>query len=329
MNKFGYAIWALNEPAAGALKRAFPDADVWCLTHRPVFSGKDRPLSNLVTEYGSPVGVSLEDWELRGYQRSHLAWKGFLNKLDGYVRIEIWVDSVPNSQLLYYQLLSKIAGLELPGIQVLVCEVERPLGAELAENIPSLRTRLVQVSNDTTLAADNAWSAFNERSPEAWSVLAHNRHLPALGELVVNTLSELPQEINFLSKTQTDILNLLLRTPAFPLGEIAQKLPNPLKYTPFEVFEILDSLASCAVPAVQGTNSSWDLRRLQDPNYLKSFLNAHVSLTPFGESLVCGAGDFSERNRVNRWWGGMLITNDFPWRWAPEAQILTVKKPLL
>jgi hypothetical protein len=48
-----------------------------------------------------------------------------------------------------------------------------------------------------------------------------------------------------------------------------------------------------------------------------AYLRSRLSLTEFGKKVVAHKEDFSRHNPIDRWWGGIRLTNDRLWRLNP------------
>ena len=82
---------------------------------------------------------------------------------------------------------------------------------------------------------------------------------------------------------------------------------------------LLDELATCVEPAIEGLRESPFSTELHDEaerfaNYRRSTLQ----LTDFGHALLAEQSDFTRRNPISRWWGGTHLTNSNLWRWHPH-----------
>jgi hypothetical protein len=91
-----------------------------------------------------------------------------------------------------------------------------------------------------------------------------------------------------------------------------------------ELGTLLEGLAFGPTPAIAGLDDK--LVKKLSPDDLRgrnaAFLRSRLSLTEFGKAVLAGREDFRRHNRIKRWWGGTLLTNDRLWRWDSESHSL-------
>jgi hypothetical protein len=77
----------------------------------------------------------------------------------------------------------------------------------------------------------------------------------------------------------------------------------------WEVGELLDGLAHCPAPAIDGLNEGpFTLELHDDRDRLRRYRRSMLSLAPFGKAILENTEDFSRPNPIHRWWGGTELT---------------------
>jgi hypothetical protein len=242
-------------------------------------------------------------------------------------RVELWIDPVPNAQLLLVQLLDWFhLHTDFVGKLVLV-HSDRPFGEQTSEEVMSMQPSRQRVENCHLETAKLAWDAFRQPTPEAWRDLLCKDlgALPYLHPSVLRLLEELPAAGTALGSTEMRLLNAVSDHDAVPPNVFrsyrrGDNLPV-LNY--WEIGLTLDQLAFCSTPAVEGLDEGPFTMALHDDRCrMERYRQSKLSLSELGRALVENRDDFSQHNSIRRWWGGTKLTNDHLWRWDAAENAL-------
>jgi hypothetical protein len=138
-------------------------------------------------------------------------------------------------------------------------------------------------------------------------------------------LEELPGRETGLGATELRMLELLSGRKASPGGLFpGYKLRNKRRvFGYWEVGELLDGLAHCPAPAIDGLNAGpFTMELHHDRERRRCYKKSKLSLAALGKAIVAGTEDFSRHNPIHRWWGGTELNNDRLWRWDATSKKL-------
>ena len=173
--------------------------------------------------------------------------------------------------------------------------------------------------------AQAAWSAFRDPSPERWVALLRydTSALPFLRPAILRHLEEFPGAANGLSRTENFILRAIqsgLRT----IGELFAAYQED-EETPFmgdwSFFAILDSMASGAAPFIFGLKGGPYSPYFNDAQR-EVYFGSELRLSGLGLTTIDGKKDAIAFRRLDRWMGGVHLSNDRCWRWDDEGRRL-------
>jgi hypothetical protein len=233
--------------------------------------------------------------------------------------IELWIDPEPNSQLQLLWLLSYLRP-HADVIARLALVHMSGIADQWSKEAAASRLQATPIRNDHLDTAGSAWAAWRAPTPEAWfDLLARDvSALPYLRNTVVSLLEELPMRDSGLGATEMRMLELISEGHVHPYDLFPGHLkPNERRvFDYWEVGGLLDGLAHCPAPAVSGLDEGpFTLEMHNDAARHQRYKRSKLSLTPLGEAILAGTGDFSRHNPIDRWWGGTGLTNDRLWRW--------------
>jgi hypothetical protein len=250
--------------------------------------------------------------------RSELVqWDANVDAGAGEDEVVLWFEHDLFDQLLLIRLLDRIADWPRRP-RVTMISTDRYLGplapAELAAMFPSRR----EVSDDQLKLARTAWGAFRSSDPsDLEAVLSLDTTLlPFLAAALGRHLEEFPSPKEGLSRTERDILSILMRGPRSPreLFPAQQVFEDRVFMGDSSFAWILHGLAAStpALISMKGEAST-------------DSLSAGVaSITPFGRRVIGGETDRVAASGIDRWLGGVHLSGHGPlWRWDATSRRLT------
>jgi hypothetical protein len=213
------------------------------------------------------------------------------------------------------------------GVELSFVQADVSIGGLGVKKLTRRQWPRVPITKDHLEAAGLAWKAWRSPTPQAWFDLLERdlTLLPQLRSAVVQLLEELPERVAGLGATELRMLELLSGRKASPRGLFpGYKLRNKRRvFGYWEVGELLDGLAHCPVPAIDGLNEGPFTMELHDDRERhRRYNQSKLSLTPLGKAILENKEDFSRHNPIHRWWGGTELNNDRLWRWDTANRAL-------
>jgi len=243
-------------------------------------------------------------------------------------RVELWIDPVPNAQLMLIQLLDYFHSHARSPSKLTLVQASVVIGNMLPDALARWTPAAVEVSKDHFEIASRAWRAWRQSTPQDWSDLLTQdlSMLPQLGQAVLELLEELPMPRTGLGATEMRMLELISAGGTHP-SDVFPGYRKPNKRRVFgywEVGSLLDRLAHCSAPAVSGFDEGPFTDELHDNSDRHARYNSStLTLTALGKAVLARTEDFSRHNPVHRWWGGTELTSDSLWRWdAPNRALI-------
>jgi hypothetical protein len=299
----------------------------FCFVWGPLPSPSDlaSSLSTRSTDH-DPVLPHWLDNSIRRHEKIRRKRLGLIELCQQCESVELWIDPVPNAQLLLIQLLDHFRSHgELVSTLTLV-QANVAISGKSPEDLAKWRPSAVKVLSDHLEAASMAWQAYREPTPQHWfNQLGEDLSvLPQLRQSVLELLEELPFDATGLGATEMRMLELISAGNAGPLDVLSYRSRNKWRvFGYWEVGSLLEGLAHCPAPAVSGLDEGpFTLEMHDDPNRYERYKRSELRLTPLGESVLARTEDFRRHNPIHRWWGGTELTNDRLWRWDPANRAL-------
>ena len=290
----------------------------------------DAQLAQLLSARSTQRDAVFPNWidVIRGKHREAVASKGlglieFCEECD---TVELWVDPVPNAQLIMVWLLSCFHGHQAASKLSLV-QANVMIGNKEPQNVARWVPPAVVVTDDHFDTAGLAWRAYRAPTPQPWFDLTKNdlSALPQLRPTVLELLEELPMRATGLGATEMRLLELIAEGGASPPDVFPghEKRNERRVFGYWEIGALLDGLARCPAPAISGLDEGpFTLEMHDDRARRQRYWQSRLSLTPLSEAILAGREDFSRHNPIYRWWGGTELTNDRLWRWDPAKGAL-------
>jgi hypothetical protein len=241
--------------------------------------------------------------------------------------VELWVDPVPNAQLVLIWLLDYFRSHGKIASKLSLVQPDVRISGQRPEEVAKWRPPAVKILNDHLEAASLAWQAYREPTPQAWfNLLGKDLSvLPQLRQSVQELLEELPMDATGLGATEMRMLELISAGNSDPFDVFPGLKSHDQRrvFGYWEVGSLLDGLAHCPAPAVSGLDEGPFTDEMhQDARRLDRYKRSKLKLTALGESILAQTEDFSRHNPIHRWWGGTELTNDGLWRWDPANRAL-------
>ena len=240
--------------------------------------------------------------------------------------IELWIDPVPNAQLILIWLLDYLRHHENIASKLTLVQTDAATGNHYPEEVATWRLPAVKILNDHLEQASAAWRAYRA-SPQDWFNLLSKdlAILPRLRPAVVKLLEELPMRATGLGATEMRMLELISAGNVHPFdvfpGDRKRNKRRVFGY--WETGSLLDGLAHCPAPAVSGLDEGPFTDEMHDDrNRHARYKRSKLKLTALGRAILARTEDFSRRNPIHRWWGGTELTNDRLWRWDAANRAL-------
>ena len=248
----------------------------------------------------------------------------YLDNHGQYDRIELWFEHDLNDQLQLLQILQMLAKRSrLQNIHIV--QALSYLNLHNSESILSLKNLTIPVDNAMIERALILWSAFTSDTPEKLNEESKNPTpgYPVMKLAIKRVLQELPGR-DGLSLTERYILYSVNRNVPRP-GMLLARVNN-MEEAAFHVdttfFNSLSQMTFCEKPLISGLSEAFDVSVLEDGDRRKAFITSQVELTELGSRVLDGLEDHTNHNSIDRWLGGIHLTNDALWKWEPEQELL-------
>jgi hypothetical protein len=246
--------------------------------------------------------ASLE-WESAEAALQHMrGWQRALESFRDYDDVVLWYEHDLFDQLLLIRHLHwwwTHAPMDPPS---LVSPADYLGGMSSAQLLGLFEAKRRVTEAQLTLAS-SAWQAFTASEPtELVRIVQHENtsDLPHLQGALLRLLQEYPSTRNGLGRTEQQMLGILEQSPlsAFDLFTANARREERVFMGDATFFTRLDRLLSARRPLVQ--------RRTAD---------GPLELTDHGQRVLAGEADDVELNGVERWIGGVHLTESALWRW--------------
>jgi hypothetical protein len=280
--------------------------------------GTHLPWRDVLHEGPVPAGATLE--ELSRVRGEYLASRGFgkpikllhdlaardatLRRAREFSEVVLWFEHDLYDQLQLLQILVELDAMGLEPGNVSLVQSDHYLGSMTADELIALFPRRRTVTGATFEAARAAWEALRAGSPDA--LLAHAQRdaqgLPYLRAALKRLCQEFPWSGDGLSRSQRHALEAVASGPARP-EEIFRRA-QAREEAPF-----LGDLAFAAI-----------VRDLQmQPAPLVEGEDGALEPTARGRSALAGGEDWLQTQPLDRWIGGIHLTQEHCYRWNDDT----------
>jgi hypothetical protein len=304
--------------AATALSAHFPDAEIliWrdVLIEGPVPSDVDDDALADIRARHIETAFGLSD------VRSDFARRdAHFDVISNDDEIELWFESDLHDQLQLIQFLARIGARGLTPRMAL--KLSPP---PLSNHIDRMTKETPALSQDQIREAAVLWQAFRAAAPDAVSMAAHiPGELPEVRASFARLLAEFPATIDGLGHIERSAL-FAIRDGAITPG-LAFRHYQQTETLPFlgdlGFFHRLDALQNCASPLLHGLPDG-GIAQAARSNMSVEYAHTPIELTDVGRAVLERRADFVALNGVDRWIGGVHLTNDNVWRYDPGRRAL-------
>jgi hypothetical protein len=308
-----------GDHAANALAAHFPDAEIliWrdVLVEGPVPGGiDDEALADVRARHIEKV------FGVNGVRADFTRRNQAFDKLHTFDRIELWFETDLHDQLQIVELLSRFAQ-KPPACSPLLAMSPPPLSSFIDDAAGEAR----EITDADYNAAEQMWAAFRASSPE--DVLACASEPGALSEARTafeRLLEEYPSSHDGLGRIERGALRAI-RDGAITPG-LAFRHYQQTEALPFlgdlGFFYRLERLGFGKSPLVRGLPEG-GIAQAARSNMTVEYTDSLVELTEAGQEVLEGRKDQIELNGIDRWIGGVHLTNENIWRYDPNTRTLS------
>ena len=243
---------------------------------------------------------------------------GFFKFCERFDSIELWVDPLPNDQLVLVWLLDLLRPYREITSKLTLIQTDAVASHYDPQAVKKWKLPTFKVTENHLVTAGRAWRAYRAPTPEPCFELLMTdlMILPRLRSALIAMLEELPDKVTGLGATEMDMLDFVNDGHTVPKRVCEARWLR-------DVFDIGDAddalfeLAESPVPLILMGDPAFNN---EDRYFGRS--EWKVTLTELGRSIVAREDDFWRHNTVRRWWGGTELTNERLWRWDSEARLL-------
>jgi hypothetical protein len=304
------------------------------------FEGEILPWRDILHEGPVPGGLPLP--ELSRVRARFLADKGWADAATVYAdfeardqalfsastweRVALWFEHDLYDQLQLLQLLAWFAENRSPAALQMLCINGYPgmasfggLGELDANQLSGLRGTERAVSEEQLELGRLGFEAFTSETPERMIAFIERdlAVLPYLRAALERLLEEYPGLGDGLGRSQRQLLSAI-QPCVGDLGKMFALCANAEQARYLGDIAFLDYASVLAAPPQPALRFESGEPK---PGGREARWQRRVSLTPFGQRLLAGEADFISANGIDRWIGGVHLTNA-DWRYDRQAQRL-------
>lgn len=238
-----------------------------------------------------------------------------------YDKVMLWFEHDLYDQLQILQVLDWFYDNQNVDVCLTMACVDQYLGMQSPETLKQLMAFEKPVSQRQLVLANRAWAAFCESTPEHWSSLLNEdtSALPFLEGAIVRLLEEYPSASNGLTRTAHKSLSILVE------GELS---PGKLfgRYMATEERQFLGDLSYWGILQTLLDEKLMTLDVADgESSQLPCGSNSQLSITPLGIAVLQGEKNFLEHGRLDRWIGGVHLTEENTWCWDADSHTIIKK----
>jgi hypothetical protein len=209
---------------------------------------------------------------------------------------ELWIDPVPNAQLMLIHLLDHFRAHRKLASTLTLFQADVVIAEQPPETLSRWRPPPVKILNDHLETASMAWQAYRQSTPQHWfNLLGKDLSvLPQLRQSVLELLEELPMDATGLGATEMRMLELISAGNPGPFDVFPRYRKHKRRrvFGYWELGSLLDGLAHCPAPAVSGLDEGPFTDEMHDdPNRLDRYKRSKLKLTALGMAVLARTQD--------------------------------------
>ena len=307
-----------GDHAANALAAYFPDAEIliWrdVLIEGPVPGGIDDEALSDIRARHIEQAFGMHDVRADFTRRDRT-----LAKIRPEDRVELWFETDLHDQLQLIQVLSRLS-----------TQVSRPelwltlAPPPLIDRIDDMAKTLVPVSAEQVAEAGALWNAFRAPTPDAVIAAAEGKGaLPEARAAFARMLEEYPSASDGLGGIERKALQAIRDgaiTPSFAFRHYQQTEALPF-LGDLGFYYRLEQLGSAKSLLIHGLPPGGVAEAVRT-NMTVEYTHTPIELTDTGYDVLEGRADFVKLNGIDRWIGGVHLTNENLWRYDAQTRNL-------
>lgn len=234
-----------------------------------------------------------------------------------YDTVIVWLEHDLYDQLQLLQVLDFFAS-EPRRDGLCLIQAGRHLGQESPSALKRHLRLLEAVTPGQLELARLCWRAFRSPTPMRLAALLQFdiTPLPFLRAAILRQLEELPAPLNGLTRTEDSILRAITQGLAQPRDLFADysEGEEAAFMADWSFWHVLDQLSGGHSPLVAGLYGvSFSPQMGQEA--FEAYVSTELRVTNLGLNALNGKTDAAQHRRIDRWIGGVHLTNANLWRW--------------
>lgn len=311
-----------GDSAVQTIKNAGIEADVFAwddvLHDGPVPGGKTlEELSKIRAKYISSIG-----WGT--YEEIHQRFVERDNKLKShseYDELILWFEHDLYDQLQLIQILAWLADHHDPSTKLTVICEQKFIAEQNKKSIFSIFPNRAVVSPSLLNSAKLAWDVFSaDTTSKIETFINESEDIFFVKKAFQFFLQEFPSTKNGSTRTEQTALEFLMDQPE-KIGQIFRlhsKEMNRWQYLGDASFALyITRISNVEHPLIifeDGTEINFHPLH----STMENFWNRTVKITEVGKQVLAGTADFVNLNGIDRWIGGIHLTNNCQYRYDSE-----------
>jgi hypothetical protein len=227
-----------------------------------------------------------------------------LRRAAEFEEVILWFEHDLYDQLQLLQILGVLTHMTMPPSHVSLVQSDQYLGSLEPSELLALMPKRRPISDATIAMASGAWKAFTDPQPWGLTEIAATDRvgLPFVRRAFVRLCEEFPGG-DGLSRSQRQALNAAVRGAASKeeLFRRSQAQEEASFMGDSGFYAVLHDLAAAPAQLIEERDGVYDA-------------------TPLGRRILAGEGDWLEAAPLDRYIGGVHLTNATPWRYDEAAR---------
>lgn len=270
-----------------------------------------------------PQGLTLEElsevrakyiadrgWaDLDEVQQSFIARDHVLKSFQNYDKVILWFEHDLYDQLQILQILDWLQDRQSGNTRLSIICTDQYLGLLTPDEILPLFEFESPINDSHLKLAKLSWAAFTAETPEQWAALLKEdtSALPFLEGAIVRMIEEYPNCRNGLSRTEQQALQIIAEGEKHPAKIFLrnQSMEAGMFLGDSSFWNTLRNFLQSSPPLVTLTGGkalTWPTKPEQE-----------LRITLAGKNLLCGNQNWLELCELNRWIGGVHLSQNNVW----------------